>query len=130
MTTDELTAKLTAPQARAISAMMIYGTVTEAARAAGVGYRTLHRWIRQPAFGAALAAERRAVLSATTDRLMHLSGRAADELAELLTADNAGVRLRAAVAILSSAKDWHNESTVAAELAELAARLTALEGKL
>src|SRR3954471_2762497 len=50
---------LTAPQAKAIEALLQEPTVTRAAAAAGVNERSVRRWLEEPAFKRALLAARR-----------------------------------------------------------------------
>ena len=46
--------RLTTPKRKAIAALLVERSVVDAARAAGVGERTLHRWLRDPVFLAEL----------------------------------------------------------------------------
>jgi len=78
--------------------------VAEAAAAAGVGKRTLFRWLAQDdQFRAALAAEEGRVLDGVTRRLLALADAATDHLAGVLTGPMTTdqTRLRAIDMILS-----------------------------
>lgn len=98
-------------------------TRAEAAAAAGVAPRTVHRRLSDPDFRA-LVAECRAritadVLAGTAD----LAGRAVARLGVLLDDDNGHISLGAARTILTVAGDF-------GERAELAERIAALEAVL
>jgi hypothetical protein len=75
--------------------------VRDAAKEAGCGERTVHRWLAEdPAFRRRvddLAAE---LFSQAVGKLSRLAGQAADTMGELLTAKNESVRLQAAKAVL------------------------------
>jgi transposase-like protein len=73
----------------------------EAAREAGVGERSLRRWLHDDAdFHLKLMACRTAIFAEAVGRLTTLGGQAAAVLGELLTNESAGIRLRSASAIL------------------------------
>lgn len=109
-------------QKRAIAALLAEPNVKAAAASAGVGYRTILRWLEDPIFRAALTqAEDQAIDSAV--RL--LAGAGADAVATMtaIMADvvNApGVRLRAAGMVLDTLLKLR-------ELRTLADRIQALE---
>lgn len=98
-------------------------TVRDAAREAGCGERTLHRWLAEdPAFRQRVEALRSQLFSLAVGKLSRLAGRAADTLSELLTAKNESVRLQTAKAILECGPKLR-------ESLELARRMEALEAQ-
>jgi hypothetical protein len=94
--------KVTASQHRAIAALLSTKSVIEAASTAGVGERTLRRWLTQYHFVTALRQAEGAMLDAATRRLLAMQDDALDTLLGLiedLEADD-NTRLRAALGIL------------------------------
>jgi len=113
---------LTNRQQRAIAALLASKKVAEAASSAGIGERTLYRWLAEDqAFRAALSQAEGELLDIATRRLLSLQGKSIDALEHLIDgAESEGVRLRAAqVAIETSLK--------LRELRDIEQRLTALE---
>ena len=112
-------AHLTPRQERAIAALLTAPDQSAAATAAGIGRRTLTRWLATPKFREAY---REASARRLWDTIGQLRATSADALASLrnaLQSNNEHVRVRAAVALLELAVKVDNE--------ELAARVTALE---
>jgi hypothetical protein len=56
-------------QGKVLGALLTYGTIAEAAKAAGVGVRTLRRWLQQPAFAKAYRQARGKVLATAMNAL-------------------------------------------------------------
>lgn len=113
---------LTSRQQRAIAALLASKNVSEAAHAAGVGERTLYRWLAEDdAFRAGLNRVEGQMLDTAARRLLSLQEQAVGTLEYLLIqAESESVRLRAAqVAIETSLK--------LRELRDVERRLTALE---
>jgi hypothetical protein len=113
---------LSSRQQRAVAALLASKSVAEAASTAGVGERTLYRWLAEDqAFRAALSQAEGDLLDTATRRLLTLQGKAIDALEHLIErAETEGVRLRAAqVAIDTSLK--------LREMRDIEQRLTALE---
>lgn len=113
---------LSSRQQRAVAALLASKNVAEAACIAGVGERTLYRWLAEDqGFRAALSQAEGDLLDTATRRLLTLQGKAIDTLEHLLdSAETEGVRLRAAqVAIDTSLK--------LREMRDIEQRLTALE---
>lgn len=113
---------LSSRQQRAVAALLASKSVSEAAGSAGVGERTLYRWLAEDqAFRAALNQAEGDLLDTATRRLLTLQGKAIDALEHLIdSAETEGVRLRAAqVAIDTSLK--------LREMRDIEQRLTALE---
>ena len=120
------TGSIAAKQARAVRALLVCKSIPEAARQTGFGERTLHRWMKAPAFRQALADAENGLLDATQRRLVGLNEPALDVLEDILIgiADApAGVQLRAAELALSYTLKMR-------EARELEARLAALEAAI
>ncbi len=98
-------------------------TRAEAAAAAGVSTRTVHRRLSDPDFRALVADCRARITGDVLSGAAGLAGRAVERLGELLEDENAHVALGAARTILTVAADF-------GERAELAERLAALEAVL
>ncbi len=121
----EKTDNLTPKQQKAISCLLTESTVAKAAVAAGVGERTLHRWLEDTDFVAAYKQARFNVSCQATSRLLQASSEAATVLMTLMLDKNtpASVRLGAARSVLEF-------TFKAVELEQIESRLTALEGFL
>ena len=106
----------------AIAALLSQRNVDEAARSAGIGTRTLLRWMKDPEFDAAFRAARRAAFGQTTARLQQGSSAAATILMKLMLDANtpASTRVRAAEIIVSHAAK-------AIEIEDIEARVSELE---
>lgn len=94
---------LSPTQRRAVDALMASRNVADAAKVAGVGLRTLWRWMKQPAFMAALNQAQADALN-TTIRLLSVSSvDAVNVLTDTMKDEAAtdGARLRAADVMLS-----------------------------
>ena len=114
---------LTPKQHKALAALLSEPTVKAAAAKVGIGERTLHTWLREPAFDAAYTAARHDAVGRAVGRLQHATGLAVDALVEVLdirTPARAGVRVAAAKVILDYALRFR-------ELDELENRIAALE---
>src|SRR6202171_6287543 len=106
----------------AIAALLSQRNVEEAARSAGIGTRTLLRWMKDPEFDAAFRAARRAAFGQTTARLQQGSSAVATILMKLMLDANtpASTRVRAAEIIVSHAGK-------AIEIEDIEARVSELE---
>jgi hypothetical protein len=106
----------------AIAALLSQRDVDEAARTAGIGTRTLLRWMKDPESDAAFRKARRAAFGQTTARLQQGSSAAATILMKLMLDANtpASTRVRAAEIIVSHAGK-------AIEIEDIEARVAALE---
>jgi hypothetical protein len=102
---------LSPPEAPALAAVLTAPTLTAAAAAANVPYTTLRRWVRRPAFRAALFAAARNAAAAAAATLCASAGRATATLAGLLDSCNPTVQLAAARAILA-----HTQALAALDL--------------
>lgn len=118
MATDTLTPK----QHKAIAALLGEPTIKAAAEKLGIGERTLHTWLGEPAFEAAYRAARRDAVRQAVAQLQRSAGSAAATLASIAEnkAERGHVRVQAARAVLELA-------IRAVELEDLDARLRALE---
>jgi hypothetical protein len=105
----------------AIAALLSQRNVDEAARSAGIGTRTLLRWMKDPEFDAAFRAARRAAFGQTTARLQQGSSAAATILMKLMLDANtpAFTRVRAAEIIVSHAAKAIEIEDIEARVAEL-----------
>ena len=115
---------LTNRQRRAIAALMTSRNIAAAAPAAGVGLRTLHRWLDDRLFVAELKAAESAAIDQAVRRLADLSGTAISALAAAMTDTHAtpGARVQAANVALSQLLRLR-------ELHDLEQRIAALEAQ-
>lgn len=114
-------AELTTKQRRAIAALLTERTIGQAARVADVGERTLHTWLSDSDFRAALVIEEGEAIDAATRRLIALQDAAVDVFADIL--DNpkikATTRLRAAQGVLDYLLKLRELRNLEQRLAEL-----------
>lgn len=141
---DLAPAELGARKARAAVELVSQPTLAAAAKAAGVGERTLRRWLREDVgFRSWYRLVRREALNSMTSRLLTASRTAVDTLIELLTKkDRPEIRCRTALGIIAAATkaeevatlaarvDADNAETYAARMEEAADRLSFLDKKL
>src|SRR5512135_1592195 len=94
--------ELSERQRRAVAALLSARNVAEAARVASVGERTLHRWLADPVFRAALLEAEGGAIDAATRRLVSLTDAAIDTLRAVMNDVEAprAVQLRAAQGVL------------------------------
>ena len=111
-------------QEDAIAALLTQRNVEEAARAAGIGTRTLLRWLKVPEFQAAYRQARREAFGQAVARLQQGASAAATTLLKTMIdpATPASVRVRAAECVM-------NQATKAIEIEDIEARLAAIEQK-
>lgn len=118
------TGKLTATQHKAIAALLTCASVRQASKQSGVAERTLHRWMEDTAFQAALTdAQSRAVQAHVTALIAQLDDNRAAMIALRDGAQHESTKLRAAIAIDESLLKWRAVS-------EFEQRLSALERSL
>lgn len=117
--------KLGRKQEAAIAALLTQRNVDEAARAAGIGTRTLLRWLKIPDFQTAYREARREAFGQAIARLQQGTGAAATTLLKVMVdpATPASTKVRAADSIFSHA-------TKAIELEDIEARVSELERAL
>ena len=113
---------LSANQKRAIIALLNNPTIGEAAKAAGLGERTLTRYLADLVFRAELRKRQDEAMAAATAALSGLAGEAIGTLAGVMDSKGASdaAKVRAAAVILA-------ERRKVAELDDHAERITALE---
>lgn len=92
---------LTGKQKKGIAALLSEPTQAEAAGTAGVGPRTLSRWLQQPEFRAALQAAENDAINEAIRHLARMQSSAAKVIDDILGDDEISptVRLRAAVSV-------------------------------
>ena len=116
---------LTARQEKAIAALLSEPTVEKAAVKVGVGLRTLHTWLHDPAFADAYRAARREAVGQAIARLQQVSAHAVTVLVNVMTNTSTPPATRVA-----AAKSVLEMAVKAVELEDLAARLDALEQRM
>jgi len=109
-------------QEDAIAALLTQRNVEEAARTAGIGTRTLLRWLQIPEYQKAYREARRAAFSQSIARLQQGASAAATTMLKLMIDTNtpASVRIRAAECVM-------NHATKAIEIEDIEARVSELE---
>jgi hypothetical protein len=114
--------KIGRKQEDAIAALLTQRNVEEAARAAGIGVRTLLRWLKLPEFQTAYRQARREAFGQAVARLQQGTSAAATTLLKIMIDPNApaSVRVRAADSVF-------NHAAQAIEIEDIEARLAALE---
>jgi hypothetical protein len=114
--------KLGRKQEEAIAALLSQRSIEDAARTAGVGTRTLLRWLQLPAFKAAYREARRAAFGQSIARLQQATSAAAATLMKIMVDPNApaSTRVRAADSVF-------NHAAKAIEIEDIEARVSELE---
>ncbi len=114
--------KLGRKQEEAIAALLTHRNIEEAAGAAGIGARTLLRWLKIPEFQAAYRQARRDAFGQAVARLQQGTSAAATTLLKTLIDPGTppSVKVRAAEAIFN-----HAARTI--EIEDIEARVAALE---
>jgi hypothetical protein len=112
-------------QEEAIAALLSQRNVEEAARVAGVGARTLIRWLKLPEFQKAYREARREAFGQAVARLQQGTAAAATTLMKIMIDPSApaSVRVRAADSVF-------NHAAKAIEIEDIEARVAALEQSL
>ena len=118
---DPTLAELSPKQRRAVASLLTTGEVSAAAREAGVHRDTLHRWLKQPAFLAAVRAAEAAALDDLSRLLVRLGRTATVTLGIAMLAPAAPhpPRVRAADAALGRLLQLRELATLEARVAEL-----------
>jgi hypothetical protein len=106
----------------AIAALLTQRNVEEAARSAGVGTRTLIRWLKIPEFASAYLEARRAAVAQSNARLQQASSAAVSTLLKIMVDASApaAARVRAADRVLD-----HSKQAIQSE--DIEVRVAALE---
>lgn len=117
---DTSQGSITPRQEKLVAALLTQPDIQSAAKAAGVGSTTAHRWLKQPAFQEALTHQRDEFMRESLSSVKNHAGRAVRELSKLL--DNPDARLRRMVCndILQHVVRVH-------EMLDIDVRLLALE---
>jgi hypothetical protein len=105
---------------QAIAALLERPTITEAARAVGIGEKTLRRWLAEPEFKAAYQDAREQTLRMAVGRLQGLLARAGEALDRAMVCGTPSVEVRAAGVVIQ-------EAFKGVELLDLAERVATLE---
>ena len=107
----------------AIAALLSQRNVDEAARTAGIGTRTLLRWMKDPEFDKAYRQARRAAFGQCTARLQLASSAAVSAVLKIMVDQSAqaSTRLRAADIVLAHAAKAIEIEDIEARVAELEA---------
>ena len=113
--------KLGRKQEDAIAALLTHRNIEEAARAAGVGTRTLIRWLKLPDFGKEYRKARREAVHQSVARMQQATGAATSVVLKLMTDPNvpAAVKLRAAECVFDRAFKGVELEDIEARVAEL-----------
>jgi hypothetical protein len=114
--------KLGRKQEEAIAALLSQRNIEDAARVAGVGARTLIRWLQLPEFDAAYRGARRAAFRQSVARLQQASSAAVATLLKIMVDPNApaSTRVRAADSVL-------DHGAKAIEIEDIEVRVAELE---
>ena len=122
--------KLGRKQEEAIAALLSQRNIDEAARAAGVGTRTLIRWLKLPKFRKEYRKARREAVHQSVARLQQATGAAASVVLKLMTDPNvpAAVKLRAAECVFDRAFKGVELEDIEARVSELE-RAAEISGK-
>jgi hypothetical protein len=115
-------AKFGRKQEEAIAALLSHRGIEEAARASGVGYKTLLRWLEIPEFQQRYLEARRKAVQQAIARLQQATGAASLTVLKLMTDPSVppAVRLRAAECVFVQA-------IKGIEIEDIETRLAALE---
>jgi hypothetical protein len=112
-------------QEDAIAALLTQRNMEDAARAAGIGTRTLLRWMKLPEFQKSYREARRAAFGQAIARLQQGTSAAATTLLKLLIDQNTPASVRARVA-----DSIFNHAAKAIEIEDIEARVAALEASV
>jgi hypothetical protein len=112
----------------AIAALLAHPTVETAAHAAGLGEKTLRRWLHDPDFAASYHAARREALELTVGALQGATSDAVEALRRNTDASRPpSVQVRAAAALLTLAFKGVEFLELTAKVEDLERRLASVE---
>jgi len=117
-------AKIGRKQEDAIAALLTEPTLVAAAGAAGIGEKTLRRWLHDPGFQAAYQQARRAAFGRAIGRMQQAAERAAAVMIETMNDPKVATSIR-----LRAAKDVWEIAHETFETEDLEHRVTSLEQK-
>jgi hypothetical protein len=121
----DFTGRLTAPQERAIVALLSHSTIRTAAKAVGIDETTLWRWLQDKEFHAAYMNLRRECVRQSIARLQQASSEAVSTLRTIMKDKEAPASAR-----VVAAKSIIDYSLKAVELEDLAERVAQLESAM
>jgi hypothetical protein len=111
---------LTAKQNKAVVAILAAKSLTDAAARAQVDRKTLQRWMKQPAFRAAVRAAESDMIEEATRRLGAVANDAIAALAAVIRGKaKPGDKTRAANVVLSRLLQWRELTVLEAEISDL-----------
>ena len=113
---------LSAHQTRALAALLVSPTISEAANSCGLHERTVRRYLEEPEFRAAYLEARRAAVSQVTAQLQAAGGETVEALRDVM-----GDKAAPASARVSAARAVLELSYRGLEVEDLERRLAALE---
>jgi phage terminase small subunit len=116
---------LSPKQTKALTALLTTGEVTQAASAAGVTRKTVHKWLLLPQFQEALEKGEGEAFKDATRRLSGLLGKSIDELEKLLVHD--GLPVVEKIRVVRTILDTYPRLR---EMTSFESRLLALEESL
>ena len=114
-------AEISVKQHKAAEALLTTATIAEAAEVAGIGERTLYRWLNDPDFSAHVTELEAKLIDAAQRQLLRLQSDAISTMEEIMNDIEvpASVRLRAADSVLSHAFRLRDLSSIEQRLAAL-----------
>lgn len=113
--------KLTRKMEQAIACLLSEATVEDAAKKAGVSYRSLKGWLILPVFKSAYRAARTQLLERVVSRLLESTSEAVDTLKRNLTCGKPNAEIRAAAEIIKQGLHGAEVLDLETELQELRA---------
>jgi acyl-CoA hydrolase len=116
--------KLSHKQEQTIAALLTAPNLADAAHHAGIGGRTLLRWLKETAFQAAYREARRAVVQQAITQVQRATGEAVETLRNVMQD-----RESPASAKVSAAKTILETAVKGIEIEDLEARIAALEAQ-
>jgi transposase-like protein len=119
----QLGRKLTARQDKAVAILAVGSSVEAVAERVGISRQTIHRWMLQPDFKAAVTAARRQAVQVVFDTLSQSVNQAAEKLTALVKSQTESICLRSCEILLRFAKEH-------IEIGDLVERLDAIERRL
>jgi hypothetical protein len=123
-------AKAASIRDRTVLALVAGRRPADAAADAGIGLRTLQRWLQDASFIDQLNSTRAAAFDCAMQRLMAGANIAADTLVDLLNdGQPSAIRLGAARCVLDHAIERHDVAAIVARLAELERQVKAQEAR-
>lgn len=114
--------KFSRKQEQAIAALLAEPTVEKAAKAAGIGFATLRRWLKDEVFQERYRTAKKQTLDAVMGRLRQIAGEAVETLREVAVNQEAPASSRVA-----AARAVIDTMIKVVEAEELEGRLTAVE---